>query len=295
MKLDTPAIQPYSRFMVSLYEAFSEKKKICKVDSPIFEKYCERIFDKYPYRQDTFLIPPSFDIKPIQPNNTVILAFSGGKDSLATAIKLKNQGKLVRLFFLQGINKSYTSEYYKSIELAKELGLNIIIWKVKQNGETDFKENPFKNGIILTLMAEAGYELGVSEYVLGNQQNDNLGNCDIHTEMSDSIEFFEMMQSYLNFIKINTYLINDRDSFETIYEYNPELLNRIGSCIMPVFRRPNIQKANLKNFGIEGQGCGSCYKCAMEYLFKAEKGMVAENKPYQEHCKKILKKYSIDF
>lgn len=266
-----------------------------KVDSPIFQEYCQRLLDQYPIQNGSELTPPSFDIPTLHPNHNVMLAFSGGKDSVATAIKLKNEGKLVRLFFLQGINKSYTTEYYKAIELSKQLGLNLITWKVNQKGETDFKENPFKNGVILTLMVEAGYELGISQFALGNQQNDNLDNCDIHTEMSDSIEFFEMMQKYLNFIKINTYLINDRDAFETIYEYNPDLLDLVGSCIMPVYRRPNIQKANLKKFGIEGQGCGSCYKCAMEYLFKAEKGIVAENKAYQEHCKNILKKYSIDF
>jgi len=131
--------------------------------------------------------------------------------------------------------------------------------------------------------------------VLGNQLEDNYSNCEVLYELSDAIEFFDMIQKMLPSVKITTLLKNDADSFETIYKFKKELLEDIGSCIMPVFRRPNIRKANKGKYGVDMGGCGSCYKCSMEYLFKSAKGLVEENIPYKKHCKKILEKKLIKF
>lgn len=294
MWLKTSAIQPYSNFMILLYQMFSEKRTFSKVDSPIFTPYVERLLDPNIHYYPTTCQPNDLQGDKRPKNNKVMVAFSGGKDSLAVAIKLMNEGKDVTLFFLQGINKSYTSEYQSAYNLAQKLGLPFVSWRVTQIGKSDFKENPFKNGVILCLMVEAGYEYEISEFAFGNQLEDNLSNCQYDREMSDSIEFFNMMKEYLNFVTINTYLKNDRDSFEIVYKYRPDLLEDIGSCILPVFRRPFVKKANQKRFNINTKYCGSCYKCAFEYLFKAEKGILPKNEAYETHCKKILEKNSIN-
>lgn len=298
MQLNAPSLEHYSRCMNYLYERFSEKGLFVYIKSDIFEVYQEEIFKFFGIIEpsQTFTLP-AFDNPTLEPNNKVMVAFSGGKDSLAVTIKLIQEGKDVYPFFLRGINKSYTTEEAKFHHLTGKLGLEskAIVRQVKQNGNSDFYENPFKNGVIITQMVEAGQVEGISEFVLGNQLEDNLANCEVLYELSDSIEFFEIMQKMLPFVKIRTLLKNDADSFETVYNFNPQLLNEIGSCIMPVFRRPNIKKANEAKFGISGDGCGSCYKCSMEFLFKSSKGLLPPNPAYEKHCKNILKKKLIKF
>lgn len=299
MKLDAPSFQHYSRCMTHLYERFSNQDTFVDIKSNgILDEHQKRIFDHYGLEKpaNSFTLP-FFEATSHSPNNKVMVGFSGGKDSLAVALKLLAEGKEVYPFFLKGINKSYTTEEAKFQELVKKLGLegNAIVRKVKQDGKSGFFENPFKNGVILTQMIEAGQPDQISEYVLGNQLEDNYDNCEVLYELSDAIEFFDMMQKLIPFVKIRTLLQNDADSFETIYKFKPELLDHVGSCIMPVFRRPNIRKANQAKYGFQGDGCGSCYKCSMEYLFKSAKGLIQPVPAYTAHCKKVLEKKLIKF
>jgi len=296
MKLTTPALEEYSHFIISLYEQYSTYDTFIDISTGVFSDYLNQIQIRVPNKKcNSVLSHPIINKIKLPESNSVMLGFSGGKDSLATAIKLKELGRDIHLYFLQGINKSYTTELDICKNLAQKLNLPLIVEKVIQNGKSDFKENPFKNGVLISLMIERGLRMGVSEYCLGNQSDDNIHNCEVLTEFSDTSEFFEAIKNYFDFVNINTYLKDDRDSYETIWKYNPELINNIGSCIMPVFRRPNIKKANKKKFGVELSGCGSCYKCSIEYIFKSEKGMLPLNIEYLNHCKSILDKHGMVF
>ena len=83
--------------------------------------------------------------------NNVVVCFSGGKDSTALAVKLKQEGKNVFLYFLKGINKSYSDEYIRASNIASLLNLPLFIDEVHLSGKNMFKENPVKNQVIATL------------------------------------------------------------------------------------------------------------------------------------------------
>lgn len=229
----------------------------------------------------------------LQDSNRIILAFSGGKDSVATLLKIIHETDFkADLFFLKGINKSYTGEFKNALFIAKMIDPNIRFFteKVLQKGKTDFKENPFKNAVIGAFMLSMGYQ----NFAFGNLKEDTLQTSEPLFDFSDSQDFFKAFQNHVH--KFNPkykqyeFLENGRDSFETIFKYQPELLNYLGSCITPNYRRPHVKKANLRKFGIDNKGCGSCYKCAIEFLFKEEKGMIAQNHDYHKHCVAIALK-----
>ena len=50
-------------------------------------------------------------------NGRIILCYSGGKDSTATAIRLKNEGWDIVLYHLRGINQTYRDEYMRKLAL----------------------------------------------------------------------------------------------------------------------------------------------------------------------------------
>ena len=54
--------------------------------------------------------------------------------------------------------------------------------------------------------------------------------------------------------------------------------------------RPNTHRANERKFGFSfpENKCGSCYKCAMEFLIMERLGVVPTNQPYIDKCKDLL-------
>ena len=86
-----------------------------------------------------------------------LVAFSGGKDSVATAISLRKEYD-VKLYHLSGINHGYSHERNYCDELASMLGLPLVVRNVhiKVEKGCPFKENPVKNQLIQAAMLEYG-------------------------------------------------------------------------------------------------------------------------------------------
>lgn len=233
---------------------------------------------------------------PIYPGQKVLIGFSGGKDSLASALQVQAQGGHPVLFYVKGINKSYPDEQKSAVALSARLQLQLIQKEVSISGSSDYIENPIKNQFILGMMVEHGLAYDISTYCQGNLLCDTIKDQSIATGYSDSIEMYQLIEEY--FIKRQsaytfvTLLENDTDSLETIARLDYDLLKDVRSCMSPLRYREGYRKHNIKKFGLRDtlpNRCYSCYKCALEWLHLYAFGAVeSEGHAFIAHCTDML-------
>jgi len=220
----------------------------------------------------------------------VVVAFSGGKDSIAQALKLWHKGLNPTLFFVSGINKSYRSELEYARRAADVLKMPLHVEEISIHGKTDFVENPIKNFLILAMMVEWGRQCGIMRYALGSDAH--LGSTvNPEYDLSDSVELLAMAgdfyRHYMPHFDIITEVQSATDAFYTIWKRAAHILRLKDylSCILPEFRKPNVQAANIrKGIVLQAARCGSCNKCAKEYLHDVIFGFQPFNKEYAERC-----------
>lgn len=228
-------------------------------------------------------------------NNKTLIAFSGGKDSIATALLARDRGREVTLFNVQGINKVYSRESVVAQELANSLEFPLVTKRVRQTGPSDYKENPVKNGLILALMVEYGMSVGCTEYGFGDQRADKLDSANLQFNASDSIEFFDHLETfYQRYIPGYAHwfpVLHSSHAYTVLHEHG--LWGKGCSCIVPDYRRPGIRSANLKKFpkvGLAPDRCGTCQKCAYEYLHGVIFGASPLEETYYRHCVDALRR-----
>lgn len=219
-----------------------------------------------------------------------MVAFSGGKDSTAAAIKLRAMGKTVGLYYMGGINPSYPHERRAALQLAAALDMRIATRQAKLSGTSNHTENPVKNQYILAHMVEFGRISGISEYASGALADDRCADLAFGSGYSDGRELFEAADPLLA-TAVDGYLYhhglvkNNTDSLLTIAKASPGLLAHTLSCMMPDRYKGNLKLGNEKKYGVKlmpGR-CGSCYKCASEWLHLALLGAIAWNDGFAEH------------
>ena len=136
-----------------LYAYTSEKQHNDGLLQEQFDKSFKSLVDIINYYGDCDFNPFYYDAhyEPIDVphnDNAVILAFSGGKDSIASAIKYKNEGYNVFLYHLKHINRSLSDEFIMAQESAKLLDMPLYIDEVTMSGNNIWMEHPMKNMII---------------------------------------------------------------------------------------------------------------------------------------------------
>lgn len=230
-------------------------------------------------------------------NNNVIVCFSGGKDSVATAKYYKDKGYNVYLYHVKGINYSYPDEYERAIDIANYLNLPIFIDKISLCGKNTYLEHPMKNQIIVSMALNYGItnNIGV-KIAYGDFLSDKINEGLFDRNWSDTQEMWE---SYILYIK--SYIEN----FELLIPFNNYLntldivgkdivlLNKIQGCITPQRFREKLHKINnekYNNSNVLEHRCGSCWKCCVEYIRYADTGVLPYNKEFYKHCVDILKK-----
>lgn len=227
--------------------------------------------------------------------DTMIVCFSGGKDSTALAKKLIDDGKKIILFHVHGINKSYSSEVEHAKEIAKYLGAQIVIHNLKLIGKTDFLENPTKNQLVCSLALLFALKNGCSHTIaFGDFTTDTQKTSLFDRNWSDSKENWEAFKSYVRYyikdfdvyMPFNTY----KDSFEIISK-DFYLLNKVQSCILPDRFREMTKKKNESKYNIKllDNRCGSCWKCCVEWMMLVNKGIIEYNKDFYNHCLQFIK------
>jgi len=217
----------------------------------------------------------------------VLVAFSGGKDSLATAITLRKQGYEVVLYLLYGVNRGYLHERKHAQKLAELLQLPYVEERLKMKGKTEYAEHPLKNGLIFMHMLDYAQKHQIGRVAFGAQAEETTVQTNLHEDFSDSRECFDALEAWSG-VDLHLPLNTETASFEALYEDNPEWFLHLSSCLLPPYRKPNVQKANLRKFGdvlLPGR-CGSCYKCCIEYVYLYEQNapFLHRNASYYERC-----------
>ncbi len=227
-----------------------------------------------------------------------LVAFSGGKDSVATAIALRKEYD-VKLYHLSGINHGYSHERNYCDELASMLGLPLVVRNVhiKVEKGCPFKENPVKNQLIQAAMLEYGLRNGITTYAFGSGGGDpeDLSKINPLYCMSDFAGLFRQATAFFQkYVSAYTCLhpfTMETEAYWTIFQECPEILRRQKhtSCIMPVYRKPMLHAANIRaGVALEKSRCGTCNKCAYEYLHMVLFGLTDYKKEYAAKCVKSI-------
>lgn len=261
-------IKPYLQL---IYDSFDE------------ELVCENFTDKIPVFE-------------VEKTNKILVAFSGGKDSLATAIHAKKLGYQPVLFHMDGINRSYRHEKVNSASLAHVLGFELVVVEVGMGGKCDYVENPTKNQFILANMVDYGVKHGITNFTFGNAKEDIVEEASLTCNLSDSLEMFTVLDLFYNEsilgYECHTFLEDLTHAYYEIYWLDRGLLSLVSSCMGPKRYKHNFRKHNEEKYGIKllAGRCGSCSKCATEYITTSLFEMEDVQLDYFQHCLNILKR-----
>lgn len=292
----------FTKLFKSIYEQTSVKPLPNEICAPVtLVPYLDTLYGAFNQRYRLNL--KSFDIPTItcQKSDHVMVAYSGGKDSVACVLKLKKQGFIPHLFFMNGINKSYTSEMATAILTAKKLGCDITIYDVTITGKKEYVEHPIKDQFILAVMVDEGLKRNIYKYAFGTGYEDNVEIVSNDYQLSDAYEMFTSISKfYSNYIEPFKIFIPLRNETESVCEIlsseYPDLIFESYSCMMPLRYRDNIIKANERKYDIKllPNNCGSCDKCCLINIMLQKIGYVNYPDSFIQHCWDVLHKMEDD-
>ena len=261
---------------------------------PVYDSSFINLFDKFSIygleRYDVEFKDMVYDqVEPFGGKN-LILAFSGGKDSIASAIKYRNEGYNVYLYHLKHVNRSLSDEYLMAQESAKLLEMPLFVDDLTMSGRNIWMEHPMKNMVIANGALSYGIRENIGTNVaFGNYTTSILedkvfercgGDC---MDMWDA--YNDIIQRVIPNFKMMANLKNMGETLDIISEY-PELLASSISCLCRHSLRPFRNNWVKDKFGIElsKNRCGSCYKCCVEYIYLADHDKIAYSEGYYKYC-----------
>ena len=300
---DYRSIHPIINELEQFYALTSEKtlQSQTALFKPTFDNafgYLQSLFNQYGDTVCDFDLVqknyPTLDIP--KKRNTVIVCFSGGKDSTATAVYYKNLGYDVYLYHVKAINKSYPDEWKRAQDVADYLELPIYFDTYELKGQLGFIEHPMKNMIIANgalqwaVHNNLGYNIAVGNYLTGGLNSSMFYICgDDSPQLWDAYEL--ILRKAIPDFRVSIVLKNHGDTLD-ILSSDIKLFELCQSCIgAQRFRKWNHDN-NEKKYGIKllKHRCGSCWKCCVEYIYLADHDKVEYNEPYYIHCLDVLKK-----
>jgi len=265
----------------SLVRPTYDKSFECLVD--LFGRYW---YEEYPVNYAEFPYKP---IKPID-NKNLILAFSGGKDSVASALKFREDGYNVYLYHVKHVNRSFSDEWEVAQKEADLLGMPIFIDDVKCKGNHIWMEHPMKNMIIANGALSYGIRENIStEIAFGNYTSSELADNPFDRCAGDCMDMWETYETILHRIlpnfKIHCNLEHLGETLDIITKHK-ELFDNSLSCLCRHSLRPYRHDWVRDKFGVNLSPlrCGSCYKCAIEYIYLADHDLTEFNEAYYKYC-----------
>jgi hypothetical protein len=291
-----------TRWFTPIYEAYSVKALPSRLDIPWRLRRCLNIVHRAAGRpllsgsDVEYTLPVPKQKAGERPK--AVVAFSGGKDCLAAAIRAEEDGYQPILLHVKGINMSLTSAYKHAEAIAKATGYPYKDIKINFTGKKEYNEHPLRNLLILCLMIDEGIKQGCRTYILGNVFEDDTSHANLDYDLSDGIDILRAFEFFMAGViegfTMKTYMCNNLQSFYTIWKRNKNLIPLLHTCCTPDFRKPMIRKHSIKKYGeavLSQTGCGGCYKCATEYLFKKKFGMIGGTPVYDKRALELIQKF----
>ncbi len=277
------------------YYLLSQKKQSDEIISDIFNPLIA-LFVKYAYIGEPRTEGIRFDkiTYPVE-GDTYIVCTSGGKDSIAVAKKLKDEGKNVILYHMHGINRAYSDEVTVIESLADRLGVEYYIERVRLEGTHQYVEHPMKN----MLIANGAINYCICNklplnIVFGNYQSSKLEDMEFEICGGDSRDMWDVyeniIQSKIEDFHIYTPLNDISDTYK-ILDNDLDLIYNCISCMTPMRFRGSVRRQVMNNYNITlpPHRCGSCAKCCLEYIYLADQNVEEFDEGYYRHCFSILR------
>lgn len=285
---------PFTRMMSRLFSDLSYKPLPRELSgySRWLENYIKLVygFDDEPQVVSPQELP-TIEFHLSTETNPIVVGFSGGKDSVATAIRCKREGRSPHLFHVRGINTSYPNEYDCVQDAAEMLGFPLTVAEVKVIGGSDYKENPTKDQLILAMMVDFGVLHGIRDFTLGVEITNRLKTSNIDYNWSDAMEMFTGIGPWfatsIPGYAFHWFIKNHTDSLKTILSESIDLLESTISCLLPYRYQASRKRQNEEKYGVKllKNRCGSCWKCCVEYLNLIAFDVVGKpNVEFARHC-----------
>jgi hypothetical protein len=221
-----------------------------------------------------------------------IVLFSGGKDSAAAALRAAAAGYEPILLYAQGINPAYPEEIEAARRMAAALAMPLRIVEVRARRGA-YIENPTKNQLLLACAADIGLRWGASLLSAGIMAADQSPNMPFGAGLSDGADCqgaaADWIERFVPGLRVERAPIrNDTDSLLEVARAG--LLPLAQSCMTGVRFRGSLRTRNMAKHGVDlmPNRCGSCYKCALEFLTLGLAGMGQRSQGYEAHCADIL-------
>jgi len=223
-------------------------------------------------------------------NKNIILCFSGGKDSIAAAIKYKELGYNVQLYHLKHINPSFADEWECAQRSADLLGMPIFFDDIGFKGHHMWMEHPMKNMIIANGALSYGIREGITTNIaFGNYLTSELVDNAFDRCAGDCMDMWNsydvIVQRAIPDFKVMAVLDNMGDTLNLLAD-RANLLNESLSCLCRHSLRDYRRNWVKEKFGVDlfHNRCGSCYKCCVEYIYMADHDKLPFNEDYYKYC-----------
>lgn len=280
-------------YMLYLFQVTSEEEypSTIHIPTPEFNEYVEILYTRNDQQHPEVIVDNNFPVIniPDDPNH-VVLAFSGGKDSVAHAAFLKDYNLNPILYFVKHMNRAYPNELNVAHDIANLLGCPLIEDHLSYSGKVAKAESPVKNHLILSLIIEYMRQNNLTRCACGTYIEDNLERTSTQFGLSDAYEFYLAFEKGVkSFFPNFHWLCWFNSEFQALcYLVNkhPELIQHYQSCILPDRYRQNIKRLNEHKYNQEfmPNRCMSCWKCAQEYMILSQLHYLPEpSKELQQH------------
>ena len=213
-------------------------------------------------------------------NKRVLLACSGGLDSIYQAFSLRDDGYDVILFHCANMNYYTNGRELKTVNaFANKHGFSLVIVKqvsnfAKNNPYKKFwQENSWKDMLFYSMMFDYCAENDIHYISSGDDLRLDIKDALVGTNLSDARQLTELFLSGMYEISNIKFIPVDRNihkglRLKKLIENNA--LDDFYSCVNPgKFNKSNHKRIENK-FGVklEANNCGVCRKCAFHSLLR---------------------------
>ena len=292
-----------------LYSDFSDKDPVKSNWNKLFENKLPRCLQELTYKFNKFGGIYSYYIYSDNPKKklqlpkynpkNIIVCFSGGKDSIATVLHYQKMGYNVYLYHLKNVNKAYPNEYENAQNVADALGLMLYVESITLSGSHAYTEHPMKNIIIANRALQWGIRNNIGiKVAFGNYYTALLKDNEFDVCAGDCRDMWQAYEDIISHIipKFRMYIpLKNVKTTLKVLEKRKDLLNLACSCMSPHRYREYWKKQNEQRYSIilPQNRCGTCWKCALEYIYYVDHNVWQYNEEFYKHCLEMLLRNSI--
>lgn len=303
VKSSTTLCHPLLAEIDSLYADLSEKKEQSRIVPVSYDESLKGIVDIF---QKEAGVKRNFryvqeELEPLElpnfPEKSVIVCFSGGKDSFSVARHYQELKYNVYLYHLKGLNATYCGGYSEHImakKCAEYMGLPLTVEEVSYSGYHEWTEHPMKNMILASRALSWGIRNGTScKVAVGTFKTAFLQDNPFEVCGGDCVEMWKAYDRVVRRVVPKYRTLFPNENYQTAYVTltdEPQALPVLISCMTPNRFRKAFRERTVRKYGVDllPFRCGCCWKDAVEYIWFTDRGYLQLNEPYYIHCLEVL-------